>query len=218
MDANPIHEHSPNVRQLYQLGAARWYDPFRVLWTQLTSRAAEAEFDRLLREVATEGCRLVDLGCGTGYNLGRLLRLAIPFGSYRGIDLTEAMLDIARARHRGEPRATFERADLYDLAKTADRFDLVLCTWVASHLEQPRDVFEIAHRVLVPGGHALFLTLTRPHWHIAWWLTPFVRLFQARYVPPEMLRDLPGLEMRRTWTAGLITLVHLKRGAESPAY
>lgn len=205
------------VQSLYQIGGARWYDPFRLLWTRLTSRAAEAEFDRLLSESATEGCRVLDLGCGTGHNLGRLQRLGVPFESYRGVDLTEAMLDIAEEHYREEPRATFTRSDLHDLAQAADRFELVLCTWVASHLEQPRDVFEIAHRLLVPGGHALFLTLTQPHWYLAWWFTPFVRLFQARYVPPEMLRNLPGLEMRRTWTAGLTTLVHLKKTTESAA-
>jgi SAM-dependent methyltransferase len=84
------------IRHLYSLFDARWYDPFRALWERLTSRAAEDELDRLVRESAAEGFRVLDIGCGTGHNLGRLRRLGVHFESYRGIDLPH-QLD---ARHR----------------------------------------------------------------------------------------------------------------------
>jgi len=203
------------VERLYQFGSARWYETFRAIWTRLTSRAAEAELDQILRENAVDGCHVLDIGCGTGHNLGRLLRLEIPFSSYRGVDLTDAMLNIAREHFRAEARARFEQADLYRLAGSVERYDLILCTWVASHLEQPRDVFEIAYGLLAPEGRALFLTLTRPRWYILWWFSPFVRLFQARYLRAEVLHDLPGLVAQSSWTARLTTLVHLRKPRES---
>jgi SAM-dependent methyltransferase len=42
---------------------------------------------------------VLDIGCGTGHNLGRLRRLGVPFESYRGVDLTNSMLAIARQRY-----------------------------------------------------------------------------------------------------------------------
>ena len=210
------HGRAERVQTLYRLAGARWYDPFRVLWERLTSRAAEAELDRLVREHAAEGCRVLDIGCGTGHNLGRLHRLGVPFESYRGVDLTSSMLAIARQRYADETRATFVESDLHDLSGAPERFDLILCTWVLSHLERPHDAFEIAHRLLAPGGHALFLTLTHPRWYVSWWFTPLVRLFQARYVEAAALQSLPGLATIQTWTAGLVTLVHLQEaGAAS---
>jgi 2-polyprenyl-3-methyl-5-hydroxy-6-metoxy-1,4-benzoquinol methylase len=200
------------VRTLYRLAGARWYDPFRTLWQRLTSRAAEAEIDRLVRESAVEGSRVLDIGCGTGYNLDRLRRLGVPFESYRGVDLTDSMLAIARRRHADEARATFVESDLRDLSGTRERFDLILCTWVLSHLEHPREALEIACQLLAPSGRAFFLTLTRPRWYVAWWFTPLVRLFQARYVDPAAWRNLQVPTVTQKWAADMVTLIQLGEG------
>lgn len=207
----PAHGRAEHVQTLYGLAGARWYDPFRALWERRTSRVAETELDRLVRETAAEGCRVLDIGCGTGHNLGRLHRLGVPFESYRGVDLTSSMLAIARQRYAGEARATFVESDLHSLSGSAERFNLVLCTWVLSHLEHPRDALDIAYELLAPSGTALFLTLTRPRWYVSWWFTPFVRLFQARYVEAAAFQDLPASTVIRTWTAGMVTLVHLQQ-------
>lgn len=198
------------VQSLYRLAGARWYDPFRTVWVQVTSRAAEEKVDQLVLESARAGCRVLDVGCGTGHNLGRLLRLEVPFESYRGVDLTDSMLAIARRRYADESRATFVVSDLHDLADTPERFDLIACTWVLSHLERPRDALEIACRLLAPSGQALFLTLTRPRWYVSWWFTPFVRMFQARYVDPAAFEGLPASTTIHTWTAGMVTLAQLR--------
>jgi SAM-dependent methyltransferase len=86
--------------------------------------------------------------------------------------------------------------------------------WVASHLERPLDVFEIAYRLLAPGGHAVLLFLTRPPWYVRRWFAPFVRVFQARWVDLDVLRDLPGLSWGRHFRGGLVTAVHLVREAQ----
>lgn len=201
------------VRALYGIGEARWYDGFRAAWTTFTSRPAEAALDRLIVEAARPGCRVVDVGCGTGYNLARLRRLDVPFGTYRGVDLSPAMLAIAKAHHAGDARAEFVEGDLHALRTMQDRFDLVLCTWVASHLERPRDVLEVAYHLLAPGGHAMLLLMSRPRWYIRWWLAPLVHLFQARWVDPGVLENLPGLASTASLRAGLVTAVHLVREA-----
>ncbi len=217
MDRTSTDRRSPSVRQVYRFGNARWYDAFRTIWTWATSRTAEAKLDQCLREAASDGCRVLDIGCGTGFNVGRLQRLGIPFGSYLGVDLTDAMLTIAREHYAGEPRASFLEADLATLPGTSERFDVVLCTWVASHLDHPREAFEIGFEVLAPSGQAFFLTMTQPKWYVSWWFAPFAYLFQARFVDPDSLADLPGLKRLETGAAGLVTSVCLqKEGAHDP--
>jgi len=205
----------PWVRRLYQFGGARWYDAFRTVWTRVTSPAAEATLDQWLREAARDECRVLDIGCGTGFNLGRLQRLGVPFRSYLGVDLTDAMLAIARTRYADERRAIFVEANLSDLAGTPERFDVILCTWVASHLDHPREVFDLAYDLLAPSGHAFLLVMTQPRWHIFWWLAPLARLFQARFVDLEPLGDLRGLKRMETSAAGLATVFSLLKGTAS---
>lgn len=199
------------VRTLYGFGSARWYDPFRRIWTWATSQSAEDEIDRWLRSEVVREARVLDIGCGTGFNLGRLKRLEVPFKSYVGADFSESMLEIARSEYVGDERVSFVNADVENLKSFHDRFDLVLCTWVASHLDAPREVFELGYELLAPSGTAVFLTMSRPRWFVRWWFAPLAWMFQARVVDPANFEDLPGCEETRQWTAGLVTLVRLER-------
>jgi SAM-dependent methyltransferase len=66
----------------------------------------------LLRVVAAEGikpCRAVELGCGTGTNS---LWLASRGFDVVGVDISEVVIERARARAAGEPRARFVVADV----------------------------------------------------------------------------------------------------------
>jgi SAM-dependent methyltransferase len=210
-------EQSRRVRRLYRLGAARWYDASRILWTRLTARQAEAAFDSLATQVARPDCRVLDIGCGTGFNLGRLQRLGIGFGSYHGIDVTDAMLAIARERYAGERRATFEEADLHVMEASPARYDLILSTWVASHLERPEELFAIAHRLLEPSGHALLLVFTRPRWFLGWFAPLAEHLFEARAVDPATLGGSTGLRAMERYSGGLVTFAHLEKDAPQAA-
>jgi len=201
------------VGKLYRIGDARWYDTFRAIWKEVAAQAAEAAFDRLVMETGQGKRYVLDIGCGTGYNLGRLQRLDVPFSAYYGIDPTDAMLTTARKRYAHEERATFEDADFRVLAETPQRFDLILCTWVASHLDHPRELFELAQRLLTPSGDALFLFMSRPRWYVYWWFAPLAHLFRARCVYPTAWRDLPGTKTVLSHTAGLATIIHLQGSA-----
>jgi len=76
-------------------------------------------------------------------------------------------------------------------------------------------VFEIAYKLLKPGGKAFLLMLTHPRPYISWWFTPLARLFRARYVEQGALSDLPGLRTRETWSAGLASLVCMEKTSQS---
>ena len=74
-------------------------------------RAWKRRLVRALPEVARPMC--VDLACGTG-DITRLLAGRYPDGEVHGIDLTPAMLDLAR--RRGLPGVIFSRQDMGQLS------------------------------------------------------------------------------------------------------
>ncbi|NJM05052.1 methyltransferase domain-containing protein [Candidatus Gracilibacteria bacterium] len=102
--------------------------------------------DAQLRRYAAEYARgqLVDIGCG----IKPYQAMFAPFvTSHVGVD------------HR-ETLHTHEQIDLYGTAYTisvADNsFDTALCTAVLEHLEEPEAALRECHRVLQPGGVALY--------------------------------------------------------------
>jgi SAM-dependent methyltransferase len=118
-----------------------------------------AAFDQALREHLPEGGRVLDLGCGTGANLARLLSLGLPFGSYTGVDLSPDMLRRARAKFGQLPKAEFRELDLLAGPLPEGPFDLVVSTNVFEHLPDAKWVVEKALGRLRPGGSVLLVFL-----------------------------------------------------------
>lgn len=88
--------------------------------------------------------RLVELGCGDKnkqYLLGDLVT------EYIGVDHQDCIHD----RSKIDVLASAYATTLPDAT-----FDCALCTAVLEHLEEPRRALEEAHRILVPGGIALY--------------------------------------------------------------
>jgi demethylmenaquinone methyltransferase/2-methoxy-6-polyprenyl-1,4-benzoquinol methylase len=101
----------------------------------------------------------LDLACGTG-DLSRLLADRYPHGQIIGLDLTPAMLDLAR--QRGIPsNLHYLRGDMHALPLATASCDLVTGGYALRNApELERAVAEIA-RVLRPGGQAAFLDFAR---------------------------------------------------------
>jgi len=108
--------------------------------------------DRLLAELAGERWqRLVEIGPGTGRNLGRLHR-ARPQARLGGVDASDAMIAHARRRH---PYATLahgfaEDADL--AAPCGGPPERVLASYCLSMVGEPFAAIEHARDQLAPGG------------------------------------------------------------------
>lgn len=95
---------------------------------------------------------VLDAGCGTGRVMETLLA-RLPRGRAVGLDGSVAMLDAARKRFAGDPRASFVHADLdAPLPFASGFFDAVVSTstfhWVRDHDTLFRNLAE----VLAPGG------------------------------------------------------------------
>jgi len=117
------------------------------------------------------GDRVLDLACGTGLNLPHLRELAGDEGYVMGVDLTLAMLDIARrhiARHSWKNVETRE-ADAAQLPFPAASFDKAICTFALNIIPDYVRAVEEVHRVLAPGGRFVVLDVktistTLPRW------------------------------------------------------
>jgi SAM-dependent methyltransferase len=111
------------------------------------------EFVRLLA-ASDHTTRVLDAGCGAGRMVTHLQSLS-PRVEVVGIDVSEAMLELARARH---PGSLFVSAELVDTCADDSAFDGVVAWYSIIHTRPERlgDVAAEFARILRPGGVALF--------------------------------------------------------------
>lgn len=150
--------------------------------------------------------RILDVGCGTG-GLSEIASRYYRTSRLVGVDLTKAMLALARTRPRAPAEARrmgWARANAFRLPFPSGAFDLVMSAFVVRNLPNLSQGLAELGRVLAPGGTLLTLEITEPR---SEW---FRRLFHAYFdtvVPwlgaavgsagpyrylPESLRHLPG--------------------------
>ncbi len=135
---------------------ARYYDK---IYSFKDYRAEAEKIIRIAKErVQSGGNRLLDVACGTGRHIEYLK------GSFEveGLDMSEEMLEIARARN---PGVAFHRGDMVDF-ELAERFDVITCLFSAigytKTLDRAGRAIGCMARHLLPGG----VLLIEP------WLTP----------------------------------------------
>jgi ubiquinone/menaquinone biosynthesis C-methylase UbiE len=109
--------------------------------------------------------RILDVGCGTGYLLGRLAARAPRAGMLAGIDAAPAMVGVARDA-AADGRLCFVVGTAERLPWPAATFDLVVSTTSFDHWADQRAGLAECARVLAPGGCLVladvFSVLLRP--------------------------------------------------------
>lgn len=139
--------------------------------------------DRALRDLARRyvSGRLVDIGCGDK----PYQALLAPYTTeHVGIDHVGTQHDHSRVDLWGTA---------YDLPVPAASFDSALCTAVLEHLEEPEAALRECHRVLRPGGCAVYSV---PFiWHLHEQPRDFYRLteFGIRYLAEKVGFDVVEL-------------------------
>ncbi|MEM1411531.1 MAG: methyltransferase [Pseudomonadota bacterium] len=108
-------------------------------------------FDRNLVELLKplHPKRITEVGCGEGHITQLLLRHTDA--PIRALDISDDILDDARAQVNGDPRVRFLNRSIFDLEPGQDAADLVVCCEVLEHLENPE------------AGLTQLLSLTRSH-------------------------------------------------------
>ncbi|EDY86538.1 arsenite methyltransferase [gamma proteobacterium HTCC5015] len=112
-----------------------------------------------------EGCRVLDLGCGSGRDVYALAQLVGPRGEVVGVDMTDEQLAVAEA-HRGYHADQFgydnvrflkgyiEKLDELDLEEGA--FDVVVSNCVINLSPDKPAVLAGVKKLLKPGGEFYF--------------------------------------------------------------
>lgn len=100
------------------------------------------------------GERVLDLCCGTGASALPAARAVGSGGSVLGVDLTPALLEVARANaaRQGLSQARFEAADVAALTFPDASFDAVLSVFGLFFVDDMPGMLRRAWRWLAPGG------------------------------------------------------------------
>jgi ubiquinone/menaquinone biosynthesis C-methylase UbiE len=113
---------------------------------QIADRAADLALARV-----PAPRRILDVGCGTGYLLGRLAARLPQAEILAGIDAAPAMIEVARAA-AADDRPRFVVGTAERLPWPAASFDLVVSTTSFDHWADQRAGLAECARVLAPGG------------------------------------------------------------------
>lgn len=140
-----------SLRETYERVAGR-YDAAVLLYYALGYRYHAYRRRAIQALRLRPGDTVVDLGCGTGVNLTALRRAVGPEGRVVGVDLTPAMLGVARQRVE---RHGWQNVDLVESDAAAfaypSRVDGVLATYAVSMMPEPERVIQRAAEALRPG-------------------------------------------------------------------
>ncbi len=102
----------------------------------------------------------VDLACGTGDLTAELAR-RYPDGQVVGVDLTPAMIEVARARCP-QPGVRFVCGDMCRTGLADGSVDIVTGSYALRNAPVLEDALREVRRVLRPGGWAAFLDFAKP--------------------------------------------------------
>lgn len=148
--------------------------------------------ERMLELAALRpGMRVLDLATGRGEPAIRAAHRVAPGGSVLGVDPSQAMLDMARARALREGVSNLElRCAGAEALEATGTFDAVLVRWGLMYLDAPVAALEAARRVM--ASHAVLVA--------ALWVEPerasyftLPRRVLERYRPlPPIDPDAPG--------------------------
>jgi SAM-dependent methyltransferase len=159
----------PALWALFRRATRKQFDTLAPVWDARRDPSAFAPVTAAFEAIPVPPQRALDLGTGTG-SVARLVAERFPEAEVTGADLSERMIDEARAKTDGD-RVRYVVADARRLPFEDGAFDLVT-------LGNMIPFFDELTRVVAPGGRVLFAFSAGP-------ATPI-------YVASERLRNELG--------------------------
>jgi len=181
-------------------------------------RAAVDEAD------VTTGSSVADVACGTGRLTAALAERVGPFGRVIGVDLSDGMLEQARAEYGDLVQVEFRRGDALALPIDDHAVDAATIGFGLRNLADFEAGFRELARIVRPGGRVVCLELTIPR--PRWWgrlahgtfrrAAPlagslFGRGQAYRYLPDSLDGFPDAARLARTMRAAGLADVHYRR-------
>ncbi|KAJ3614644.1 hypothetical protein NHX12_018215 [Muraenolepis orangiensis] len=152
-----------------------------------------------------EGCRILDLGSGSGRDCYMLSQLVGENGYVTGIDMTEDQLELAQTYvdyHTQEfgykkPNVSFVKGyiEALDEAGIEDNlYDIIISNCVVNLSPQKKRVLEEAYRVLKDGGELYFSDIYSSGECISgalWWEDLLQLAEEVGFRPPRLVTSSP---------------------------
>jgi ubiquinone/menaquinone biosynthesis C-methylase UbiE len=118
---------------------------------------------------------------------------------------------LAHCPHRQDLAADFSQGNAYHLPFADRSFDVVLSTWMFSHLRQPGAVVKETMRVLRSDGWCIIVCFSQaPGWR-GGIERVFEPLFMMDCVPLDEIRSWPGVIEVQEFLAGCNSIVCLRK-------
>jgi SAM-dependent methyltransferase len=130
------------------------FDRFTRIWDGIST-----DFDNWILDAlpAMSGAG-VDLGCGAGRHS---VLLADRVEKVLGVDVSERMLDVARAE-RDRPNVSYQHRGVLDVSATEGPFDVVLSVHTLHHVGPPAVVLPHVRSLVAPGGTVVIADIVDP--------------------------------------------------------
>jgi SAM-dependent methyltransferase len=117
---------------------------------------------RLVAFDGYRGMQVLEVGCGAGTDL---VRFARGGALVTGVDVAQSAIELARQNFSQQRlQADLRQADGEDLPFASGTFDLVYAHGVVQYTSDPDALVAECHRVLKPGGEAVFQVYNRISW------------------------------------------------------
>lgn len=134
----------------------------------------------MARAGLADGAHVLDIGCGTGASALVAAELVGPDGSVLGVDISSALLGLARTRAQDHPTISFLEVDAAAHSFEPSRFDHLISRFGVMFFSDPVSAFANMARALKPGARMDFA---------AWGQIPNNPFFT---VPARAARDVLG--------------------------
>lgn len=197
-------EEQLRVKAVYQDSASS-YDRKALLLLLIGYRDAAYRRQAIDALRLRPGSTVVELGCGTGANHAAVMERLGPEGRLIAVDMTPAMLELARARAKDNGWENIEfvesEAGAFDFPTDSDA---VFSTFVLAFVPECDAVVERACRALKPGGRWAVADQKVPSWGQSFFAPAFAAATRRFGVTREMLERRPWEEIGTAMRANLV--------------
>jgi ubiquinone/menaquinone biosynthesis C-methylase UbiE len=128
-----------------------------------------------------EGSSLLDMGCGTGWALGKVADVVNNKGSFYGIDISSKMIEKAMLNFENRENFHFIKASADSVPLPDGGFDIIFSSNSYHHYLYPDKVMNEIYRLLKKGGKIYILDPIADSWYLKI-LDKGIRLVEREHV------------------------------------